>query len=196
MSLEGLGAESPLSPDAQPTLVLLPPDTLRPRDVRSKLSPLRALRRQLRMGAVRGDQPQPAARRRRISRRGPRGGSWSHPAPQDRQRARPAGPTPMPTHPAPTHTLALDASLACVVAQHHSAAARHCQQRPDHPPNRPHRSAQEKLGSPATTSCSRDGRPQRTAPATSIRSIHGSRLIPPRKSGGKLSIDCTTIATR
>ena len=80
--------------------------------------PWRISRRAVSAPAVRGDRPQPAARRRILS--------WAtrHPrtridaATQDRQRPRPTGPPATSTHPAPAHPLALVEGLACAVAQH------------------------------------------------------------------------------
>ena len=72
---------------------------------------LRKVRGELGLGVVHGHRPQPAARRRRPGRRRPRGRPGSHPAPQDRQHSRSAGPATTPTDPAPTQSLALDRSL-------------------------------------------------------------------------------------
>jgi len=80
---------------------------------------LRAFRRQLGLDLVRRDRPQPAACRRRPGRRHARGSPRGHPAAQDRQRRRPTGAAPTPTGSAPTQSLALVASLARPVAQHH-----------------------------------------------------------------------------
>ena len=65
------------------------------------------LRRQLRLGAVRGDRPQPAARRRHPRRRPAHPRPRRDPAPPHHQRPRPTGPPATPTDPAPTQPLAL-----------------------------------------------------------------------------------------
>ena len=75
--------------------------------------------RQQRLGAVRRDRPQPAARRRNARRWPPRRRPRGHPAPQDRQHFRPPGPPTTTTRPAPTQPLALAGTMASVVAQHH-----------------------------------------------------------------------------
>ena len=80
---------------------------------------VRTLRRQLRLGTVRGDLPQPATRRRRARRRPPQPGTRINPATPARQHPRPTGPSATPTDAAPTHPLALGRTLAHVVAQHH-----------------------------------------------------------------------------
>ena len=60
--------------------------------------PVGAVRRQLRLAGLRGDHPQPAARRRNPRRRRSRRGPRRHPAPRPGQRARPASP-PRPANP-------------------------------------------------------------------------------------------------
>jgi hypothetical protein len=80
---------------------------------------LGTLGRQLRLDPLRGDRPQPAARRRRPGRRPPLPSPRIDTAPPHRQRSRPTGPPPTPTNSAPTHPLALVQALACAVAQHH-----------------------------------------------------------------------------
>ena len=97
-------------------------------------------------------------------------------ATQDRQHPGPAGPPTTPTRPAPTHPLALAQALACVVAQHHRSQPATDRGTPDHPPNRPDRSTQEKLGRPAAIPCPS---PTVNRPCAShARSvIGGSRLI-------------------
>ena len=117
---------------------------------------LRALRRQLGLGAVRCHRPQPAARRGNPGRWPPRRRTRSHPAPQDRQHPRPPGPPTTATRPAPTQPLALGGCMACTVAQHHRATHRHCPPQPDHPPKGPtgeHRKAGQTSGYLTPTTC-------------------------------------------
>ena len=57
-----------------------------------------AVLRQLRLAGLRGDRPQPAARRRHPRRRRSRRGPRRHPAPRPGQHARPASP-PQPANP-------------------------------------------------------------------------------------------------
>ena len=80
---------------------------------------LGTLRRQLGLDPVRGDRPQPAARRRDSRRRPTHPRTRIDAAAQDHQRPRPTGLPATPTHPAPAHALALVQGLACAVAQHH-----------------------------------------------------------------------------
>ena len=110
----------------------------------------RALRRELGLGAVRGDHPQPAPRRghpRRIRGAGcPRG----HAAPQDRQHPRPAGPPTTTTPPAPSPPLALGSRMAsdCGTTQSDNGPHR-CRCQLDHPaarPDRIHRKAGQTSG--------------------------------------------------
>ena len=89
-----------------------------------------------RLGPVRGDRPQPAARRRRPRRRPAHPRPRSHATPQDCHRPGPAGPTPAPTDPAPAHPLALVETLAYTVAQHDRNSPPQPRQ-PDHPPKGP-----------------------------------------------------------
>src|SRR6185312_12995696 len=91
---------------------------------------------------------------------------------------RPAGPTPTPPHPAPTQPLALDRSLAHIVAQHHRLQPTNHRDPLTTPPNRHYRSTQEKLGRPAATPCSQRPTPWNHPQATSIRSFHGFRFSP------------------
>ena len=82
---------------------------------------LRALRRQLRLGAVRRDRAQPAPRRRHPRRPTPRPRPRRDPAPPTHRRARPTGPTRPHTRPAPTQPLALGARMAAAVEPDHRA---------------------------------------------------------------------------
>jgi len=112
--------------------------------------PLRPLRRQLRLGAMRRDRPQPAACCRRPRRRPVHPRTRINPAAHHRQRARPLGPPATPTDPAPAHPLALVKGLACTVAQHHrTQSTAVCNTLT--PAERPNRNTQEKLGRPADT---------------------------------------------
>jgi hypothetical protein len=77
---------------------------------------LRTLRRQLRVGAVRRDCAQPAARRRDTGRRPPRGSERCDTATTDRHRPSQTGPTRAQTRPAPTSPLALGNGMASAVA--------------------------------------------------------------------------------
>ena len=99
--------------------------------------PLRPLRRQLRLDPVRGDRPQPAARRRRPRRRPAHPRPRINATPQDRHRPGPAGPPATPTDPAPTQPLALVKGMACAVAQHHRTQPTTARNHPDHPPKGP-----------------------------------------------------------
>ena len=76
-----------------------------------------------RLDPVRGDRPQPAARRRRPGRRPAHPRTRIDATPQDRHRPGPAGPPPTPTDPAPAHPLALVETLACTMAQHDRTSA-------------------------------------------------------------------------
>jgi hypothetical protein len=58
---------------------------------------------------------------------------------------------PTPTDPASTESLALDRSLAHIVAQHHRIQPAATGNTLTTRPNRPYRSTQEKLGRPAAT---------------------------------------------
>ena len=58
--------------------------------------------------------------------------------------------------------LALDQSTGSHCGATPSATAHHRPRPPDHPPNRPYRSTQEKLGRPAATPCSHNDRPRGT----------------------------------
>jgi hypothetical protein len=69
---------------------------------------LRALRRQQRMGDLRRHHPQPAARGRHPRRAAPCRRPRRDAAHQDREHPRPPGPTPTPSHAAPTRPLALE----------------------------------------------------------------------------------------
>ena len=80
---------------------------------------LGALRRELGLDPVRGDRPQPAARRRDTGRAAARRHAWGHPAAQNRQHPRPPGPPTTPARPTPTHPLALGRRVASIVAQYH-----------------------------------------------------------------------------
>src|SRR5271166_845576 len=77
-----------------------------------------ALWRQLGLGPVCRDRPQPAARRRHTRRFSARRRARGHPAAQDRQHSRPPDPPATQTHPAPAQPLALGRRMACAVAQH------------------------------------------------------------------------------
>ena len=78
-----------------------------------------SVRRQLRLGAMRRDNPQPATRRRNPRRRPPRQSPRGNTAPHTGQRLRPDGPATTPACPTPTHPLALGPRMASIVAQHH-----------------------------------------------------------------------------
>ena len=139
---------------------------------------LGSLRRQLRLDPVRGDRPQPAARRRRPGRRPAHPRTRIDAAPQDRHRPGPAGPPATPTDPAPTHPLALVQTLAYVVAQHHriqpatirASLTIRRKARPKH--------QQEKLGRPADTPCPQPDNQDHLTQRHSARPVGGSRLSP------------------
>src|SRR4051812_32605726 len=91
---------------------------------------LRALRRQLRLGAVRRDRPQPAphrrhprlrTRHRKDYSRTPRPRPRRDPAPTTDHRARPTRPTRPSTRPPLTQPLALGTGMAPTVEPHHRA---------------------------------------------------------------------------
>ena len=82
---------------------------------------LRALRRELRLGVVRRDRAQPAARRRHPRRQDLRRRPRRDPATTDHRRPGPAGPTRPHTHPAPAQRLALGNGLATTVEPRHRA---------------------------------------------------------------------------
>ena len=101
--------------------------------------PVRAFRRELCVGVVRGDHPQSAAGGRHRLWRGPRRRPRRHRAPQDRRRSRQIRQTRPKTRPAPALPLALDASVEHPVAEHHhrrGGADTRCLT-PTTPPNRP-----------------------------------------------------------
>src|SRR5271166_3483075 len=77
-----------------------------------------ALWRQLGLGPVCRDRPQPATRRRHPRRFSARRRARGHPAAQDRQHPRPPDPPATQTHPASAQPLALGRRMACAVAQH------------------------------------------------------------------------------
>ncbi len=77
------------------------------------------VRRQQRLGAVRGDRPQPHTCGGGPGRRPQRTGTRGHPAPPHRQRGGPPVPTATPPDPAPTSPLARATSLDHPVAQHY-----------------------------------------------------------------------------
>jgi hypothetical protein len=131
------------------------PETSRARDNAG------TLRRQLRVGDLRGHRPQPATRRRHPRRNPPPQRPRRHPAPSPGQHPRPPGPTSTPPDPAPTHPLALGTRMDHPVAQHHRPTIQRLTTaaQPDD------QDRQEKLGRPAA-------KPRR--PANTIKIKHST----------------------
>jgi hypothetical protein len=130
----------------------------------------RRLRRELGLGDLRRDGPQPAARRRHPDSQSGRPGNA--PATTADQRVRQTRPSATPAQPASAHPLALDPAVAHVVAQHLPHQTRTAHRRvtlPNRPP-RP-RTHPEKLARPAN-----HPRPQ-PAPGLSTHTHSNSEII-------------------